>query len=166
MPPAYRRAVVVRRSGAGQPDREQGAPRVRTVGRRDGAAVALGDPARDRETEARATRRRVRRAPEPVEDVLERGGIQAGSLVRDGEPCPGSRGDRDPAARRRVADGVVDEDGDELTEPGIVAVDGRRRDVEDDIVVRGSRVSSDKIRQAGFQFKFNDVQKAVADLLK
>jgi uncharacterized protein (TIGR01777 family) len=35
-----------------------------------------------------------------------------------------------------------------------------------DIVVRGSRVSSDKIRRAGFQFKFNDVQEAVTDLLK
>jgi uncharacterized protein len=35
-----------------------------------------------------------------------------------------------------------------------------------DIVVTGSRVSSDKIRRAGFQFKFNDVQKAVTDLLK
>lgn len=35
-----------------------------------------------------------------------------------------------------------------------------------DLVTNGSRVSSEKIRQAGFQFRFNDVQTAVSDLLK
>jgi uncharacterized protein len=35
-----------------------------------------------------------------------------------------------------------------------------------DLVVNGSRVSSKKIQQAGFQFKFSDVQAAVSDLLK
>jgi hypothetical protein len=35
-----------------------------------------------------------------------------------------------------------------------------------DMVVNGSRVSSEKIRQAGFHFQFNDVQTAVDNLLK
>ena len=34
-----------------------------------------------------------------------------------------------------------------------------------EIVLNGSKISSEKIRQAGFQFKFNDLEAAVGDLL-
>src|SRR5205814_3428294 len=72
------------RSRDRQPDDEEGAAR-RSVRRRDRAAMALGDPLRDREAEPGATRRRAGGTPEAIEHVRQVLGLDPGALVRDGQ---------------------------------------------------------------------------------
>ena len=84
-------------------------------------AVAVDDPVRDREPEAGAARRRAARPPEALEDVGHVLRADAAAVVLDVErarrrrragPRPG------PRRPRAVADRVVDEDHDELPQPG------------------------------------------------
>ena len=57
-------------------------------------------------------------------------GVDPRSLVLDAQPRPGPDRDRHPAARRRVADRVVDQDRRQLAQPRLVAADGRGHDVQ------------------------------------
>ena len=87
----------------------------------DQAAVVLGDPFRDRETETRAAGRGAGRPPEPVEDA--RACPPAGSpgpassTARNAASPERRTDDPDRAARRAVPDRVVDEDHHELAQP-------------------------------------------------
>ena len=58
----------------------------RAPSHRHAAAVALGDRAHDRQAEARALAAGARPAPEALEGVLQRGGVEARALVGDADP--------------------------------------------------------------------------------
>ena len=126
------------RSG-GWPDREadhEAEPRPGALGRRDRAAVAVDDPARDGEAQAGATR--------PARAAPARTGRRRAAMSWAGSPgrssstirtLPGRRPGRSTvhhSPRRAVADRVVDEDHHELAQPGRVADDHRRLRVERD----------------------------------
>ena len=93
----------------------------------DGAAVQVGDPARDGEAEPGAAAAVVRcERPERLEDPLAVRRRDARPLVLHLEP-PGSAGpgggDGDGAAGRAVAGGVVEQVGDELAQPRRIGLD-------------------------------------------
>ena len=119
-------------SAASQNDLEPRASAIRSVAGADASVVAFRDPSSDGQAEARATRRCVGRPPEAVEEVRQILGANARAIVLDADRRMRSGPDHDPdsATPRRVAQGIVDEDRDELAQPLRVPHYGGRCRVE------------------------------------
>ena len=95
--------------------------------RGDGAVVAAHDFADQREAEAEAAAVAAAAAGEAFEDAFGVGGVEADAVVGDGEfEFAGGRdfaqGQRDHAIVAGVADGVVDQRGDDAAQSGGDAV--------------------------------------------
>src|SRR6266566_4088564 len=98
----------------------------RPIRRADRPAVTLGDPGRDRQSQAQPTRRGVGRSPESLEHVPDVFGSDAAARVLDLEYGRGSlAGDvhLDLGRSTCVPDGVVDEDHRQLAQTREVARD-------------------------------------------
>ena len=131
------RAMRRQRSGEGRVPRRETDAEMRAAALAirdlDRAVVALDDPFRDRQPEPGAAGRRAGGPPEPIEDVRQVLGLTPGpssSTSRSAERPSRRTATRTWPPRRAVPDRVVDEDHDELAEPGGVALDRRRLRVD------------------------------------
>ncbi len=100
------------------------------------------DPGRDRQAETGPATRRALGSVEALEEMGQVLGSDPGSVILDDEGRAGAVGpdlDADPSARRAVPDRVVDQDHDQLAQPGWVAGDDRglRIDLDPDAAIRG-----------------------------
>jgi len=117
-----------------QADAEPGAT-FQPVRDRDPPFVEVDDRFGDREPQARSATRRAGSTPEPFEDPWHVLGPDPGAIVLDLDDClrrvvPDT--DADGAAARGVADGIVDEDHDQLAQPDGIAADDRWFGIEEE----------------------------------
>ncbi len=121
--------LLGQRGTHGRCEREVDADERAGVGRveeADRAAVQVGHPACDRETQAGSASARTAEGAEPLEDALPVGRVDPGALVVHLEREPAvllRRHEPDRAAGRAVPRRVVEQVGHELPEPGRVGVD-------------------------------------------